>query len=235
MQTMKKYILLFLFGTIVFSACEKIDLTNGYELPEGWIRGTLVWADDQSVASDLYLMITNEDTGATDFTFSMSDGTFKINRMVEGNYSMIVFNDSIITTNPVTFSLGDGEDKDLGNISVEVAPYPEISNITLQTATSSSFDLRVDVEENGNAVWGRGIYYLPASDPSDLIEEGEDKTTKYPPNREYWETTISGLDPDTQYRMKAYVYIKRGVDESGSTNYVYIYSEEYTFSTDPAK
>jgi hypothetical protein len=162
--------------------------------------------------------------------YAFDDGVFSIKRMAAGNYSLWLINDSVLFSNEVSFSLGDGEDKYLGDLQVEVAPYPETS-VSLVLANPGSLDLRVDVTENGNAIRGRGIKFMPAIEPGDPAEDGTAKSISWPPQSEYWEQTLTGLDPDTEYKMKSYVYIYRGLTSGGSNNVVYIYSDEVSFTT----
>lgn len=229
-NTMKKNILIILLGTILLSACEKIDLTDGYVLPEGYISGKLVWEGSNTIAPDYYVLFTNEDNGNQDFSFSRSDGTFDVNRMDAANYSLTIFNDSIITVSEIAFTLSDGEQKDLGDIAIKVAPYPELS-VSMVSSTTSSITIRVDVNENGNAIRTRGTTFLPASDPLDVREEGTYKSQGYPPQLDFWEQTISGLDPDTEYKLRARVIIYRGITATGSNKQIKIFSEEKIFST----
>ena len=100
-------------------------------------------------------------------------------------------------------SCTDRKKLQFGNLQVEVAPYPVVT-VSLLEAKVDSLDLRVDVIENGNAIRGRGIKYMPASEPGDPAELGTKKSVSYPPEREYWEQSLTGLDPDTEYKMKPY-------------------------------
>ena len=72
---------------------------------------------------------------------------------------------------------------------------------------------------------------MSASESGDPAVDGTTKSISWPPNSEYWEQTLTGLDPDTEYKMKSYVYIYRGLTSSGSNNVVYVYSDEVSFTT----
>lgn len=229
---MKKYFSIILLGLLIISACQKVDLFD-YDLPEGRISGNLVWQGDNSPANDLWVLIKNNDTEWLDLTFTNNDGVFTINRMPAANYSVTIFNDSIIAIGDYTFDLADDEEYDVGAISVDLAPLPVFENFTVLENNSTSALIRLDVNDGGNTVVSRGVKILPASDTRDPAVSGASLTANWRDTWDltFWEQDLTGLAPETEYKLKAYVTIYRGLTSSGGKRLVYVYSDEYTFTT----
>jgi hypothetical protein len=235
---MKRYISLLLFVLIAFSACEKPSLFDA-KLPTGRISGTLVFKNSNQPATDVYILLTDNDANWSDITYSRPvTGSFFITRMQAANYTLKLLNDSLITSSTVTFDLKDGEDLNLGNIQIELAPMPVFTGMTVLTTAANAVRIRVNVNDGGNAVFDRGVRIMPASQAGDPATAGTNRQYSYADTWDYafWEQNLTGLLPNTTYKLKAWVTIKRGLNAQGASITHTIFSQqEYTFTTAAAK
>jgi hypothetical protein len=167
-------------------------------------------------------------------TYTKEDGTFSMPMLSTGTYSVAPINDSIWSNYEYTTTVTNGEVTQIGDILVEVSPYPDLTldNSGVSELTANSVTLETVTELYGNSIAGRGYKILPTSDTRDPMD-GSTKsvsTTTGDYTLDYFSLKITGLTAETEYKVRAYTSLYRHKPD-GTLTTINIYSDIFIFTT----